>query len=54
MTGFLLDTNIALIGLTAPERIAAEVRRQVERGPVYLSVISYWEVLLKSMKGNSM
>jgi len=51
MKGFLLDTNIALIGLTSPERIAPTVRREVEAGPVYLSVISFWEVLLKSMKG---
>ena len=51
MRGYLLDTSIAIVGLTAPERIAPEVRREVEGGPVYLSVISYWEVLLKSMKG---
>jgi len=47
VTGYLLDTNIALLGLTAPERISPEMRREVEIGPVYLSVISYWEVLLK-------
>ena len=52
MRGYLLDTSIAIVGLTAPERISPEVRREVEGGPVYLSVISYWEVLLKSMKGN--
>jgi len=51
VTGYLLDTNIALLGLTAPERISPEMRREVEVGPVYLSVISYWEVLLKSTKG---
>ena len=42
---------LPLVGLTSPERIASEVRREVESGPVYLSVISYWEVLLKTMKG---
>jgi PIN domain nuclease of toxin-antitoxin system len=51
MTGYLLDTNIALLGLAAPERISAGIRRAVERGPAFLSVISYWEVLLKSMRG---
>ncbi len=51
MSGFLLDTNIALLGLTEPERISIEVRQAVESGPVYLSVISFWEVLLKTMKG---
>jgi PIN domain nuclease of toxin-antitoxin system len=51
VTGYLLDTNIALLGLTKPGRISAGIRRAVERGPAFLSVISYWEVLLKSMRG---
>ena len=51
MSGFLLDTGIALLALASPERIPPDVRRAIEGGPVYLSVISYWEVLLKSMKG---
>jgi PIN domain nuclease of toxin-antitoxin system len=49
--GYLFDTNIALLGLAAPERIPGPVREAVEGQPVYLSVLSYWEVLLKSMKG---
>ena len=48
---WLLDTNIALLGLASPERIPKDIRRMVESGPVYLSVISYWEVVLKSSKG---
>jgi PIN domain nuclease of toxin-antitoxin system len=51
VTGYLLDTNIALLGLAAPERVSASARRAVERGPAFLSVISYWEVLFKSMRG---
>ena len=51
MKSFLLDTNFALCSLAEPERIPAKVRRTVQSGVVYLSVISYWEVLLKSMKG---
>ena len=51
MRRYLLDTNIMLLSLTAPERISPEVRREIEGGAVYLSVISYWEVLLKSSKG---
>lgn len=51
MKGSLLDTNIALLALAAPERISPRVRRAVEDGPVYLSVISYWEIILKSSKG---
>lgn len=51
MKSYLLDTNFALFSLAEPDRIPARVRRTVESGVVYLSVISYWEVLLKSMKG---
>ncbi len=51
MTGYLLDTSTALLALASPEQIPAGVRRKIEHASVYLSVISYWEVLLKSMKG---
>jgi PIN domain nuclease of toxin-antitoxin system len=51
MTGFLFDTNIVLLGLSEPVRIPQHVRDTVEGQVIYVSVISYWEVLLKSMKG---
>ncbi|MEO8657012.1 MAG: type II toxin-antitoxin system VapC family toxin [Bryobacteraceae bacterium] len=51
MKRFLLDTSFALFSLAEPTRIPARTRRTVQSGVVYLSVISYWEVLLKSMKG---
>lgn len=51
MNGFLLDTNFAIFGLSQPDRIPASVKRTVEKGPIYLSVLSYWEVVLKSTKG---
>jgi len=50
--GYLLDTNAALIALTEPAQLAPHVRAAILRGPNVLSVVSYWEVLLKSMKGN--
>lgn len=37
--------------MSQPERLSYDVRQTVETAPVYLSVICYWEVLLKSMKG---
>jgi PIN domain nuclease of toxin-antitoxin system len=52
LNGYLLDTNVTLIALTAPERLSAAVRQAVLAGPNILSVLSYWEVLLKSGKGN--
>ena len=51
MSGYLLDTNAALIALAAPDRLAPDVLQAVLAGQNTLSVISYWEVLLKSMKG---
>jgi PIN domain nuclease of toxin-antitoxin system len=52
VSGYLLDTNAALIALTDPDRLTATVRQAILSGPNTLSVASYWEVLLKSMKGN--
>ncbi len=52
MTGQLLDTNAALIALSDPDRLSAAVRAAILAGPNVLSAVSYWEVLIKSMKGN--
>lgn len=52
MSGNLLDTNAAIVALTFPERLSAAARGSIEKGPNVLSVISYWEVALKSMKGS--
>ena len=52
MSGYLLDTNAALIALVEPGALSPAVRRALTRGPNVLSVVSYWEVLLKSTKGN--
>jgi PIN domain nuclease of toxin-antitoxin system len=50
--GNLLDTSAALIALTDPSRLTQKVRKAILAGPNLLSVISWWEVMLKSMKGN--
>lgn len=52
MIGYLLDTNAALIALAEPDLLPSAVRTAIVGGPNILSVVSYWEVLLKSMKGN--
>ncbi len=52
MTGYLIDTNTALIALTNPGELPAKVRTALLTGPNKLSVISYWEVVIKSMKGS--
>ena len=51
MSGYLRDTNVMLIALTDAARLPAKVKRVLLRGPNVLSVVSYWEVLLKRMKG---
>ncbi len=51
MSGYLLDTNILLLAMSAPERLSPAVRRAVETGPNVLSVVSYWEVMLNAAKG---
>jgi PIN domain nuclease of toxin-antitoxin system len=51
LSGFLLDTNAALFALAAPEKLSDEARAAILAGPNHLSVLSYWEVMLKSMKG---
>jgi len=50
-TGYLLDTHTALWALDTPELLTASARKAVLSGPNVLSVITYWEVMLKSMKG---
>jgi hypothetical protein len=34
-----------------PERLSAEAKAAILAGPAYLSVVSYLEVMIKSMKG---
>ncbi len=51
MGGYLLDTNVVLLAGSAPERLSRSIRSAIGKGPAYISVISYWEVTIKSMKG---
>ena len=34
-----------------PKHLSKSVRRALDQGPAHLSVITYWEVMIKSMKG---
>jgi PIN domain nuclease of toxin-antitoxin system len=49
--GFLLDTCSALLALADPDALSPAARKAILAGPNRLSVVSYWEVMLKSMKG---
>ena len=50
--GFLLDTCSALLALADPDALSPAARKAILAGPNLLSVVSYWEVMLKSMKGS--
>lgn len=47
----MLDTNAALMAAFAPEQLSRQIRVAIEAGPGFLSVISYWEVMIKSRLG---
>lgn len=51
MNGYLIDTNVVLFTLTNDARLSPKLRSVIATGPNHLSVASYWEVLIKSMKG---
>jgi PIN domain nuclease of toxin-antitoxin system len=51
VNGYLLDTSIALIALFKSRTLPAAVLAAVSSGPNFVSVVSYWEVVVKSMKG---
>jgi PIN domain nuclease of toxin-antitoxin system len=48
---YLLDTHTALWALERPAALTASARSAVATGPNVLSVVVYWEVVIKSMKG---
>ena len=49
--GYLLDTCAVLLALADPDALSSSARKAILAGPNLLSVVSYWEVMLKSMKG---
>ncbi|MGH9598885.1 MAG: type II toxin-antitoxin system VapC family toxin [Terracidiphilus sp.] len=50
--GFLLDTHTAIFSLLDdPPSLSRRAKAAVDAGPNFLSVVSYWEVAIKSMKG---
>jgi len=51
VTGYLLDTNAALLALAGPDSLSSAGREAILAGPNILSAVVYWEVLLKCMKG---
>jgi PIN domain nuclease of toxin-antitoxin system len=50
-SAYLLDTHAALWALERPEKLGTAARKAASSGPNVLSVVTYWEVMLKSRKG---
>lgn len=49
--GYLLDTQAAIFTMSQSSSLSARARAAIAEGPNVLSVVSYWEVMIKSMKG---
>jgi PIN domain nuclease of toxin-antitoxin system len=49
--GNLLDTHTALFSMSQSKSLSAVAKVAIASGPNFLSVVSYWEVMVKSMKG---
>ena len=48
---YLLDTSTVLWSLASPDRLSALARKALKAGPVVISVVCYWEVVIKARKG---
>jgi len=48
---YLLDTSTLIWAVASPDRLSGRARKAVNAGPLVLSVVSYWEVVIKARKG---
>ena len=48
---YLLDTSTAIWALADPDLLSATARKALRAGPRAMSVVTYWEVVIKSQKG---
>jgi len=47
----LLDTSTIIWALASPDRLSATARKAIGSRPLVLSVVAYWEIVIKSRKG---
>jgi PIN domain nuclease of toxin-antitoxin system len=50
-SSYLLDTSAILWALGAPDKLSSSARVAIESGNLFVSVVSYWEAMVKSSKG---
>ena len=48
---YLLDTSALIWAVASPDRLSGKARKALNAGPLVLSVVSYWEVVIKARKG---
>ena len=48
---YLLDSSTVIWALADPELLSATARKALRAGPRVMSVVTYWEVVIKSQKG---
>ena len=51
MSEYLLDTAVVLVALRSPELLSPALSEALARGPHCLSVLTYWEVVIKTTIG---
>jgi len=51
---YLLDTHVLVWGVAAPEKLPARVRRILAKDNTRVSVVSYWELVLKKGRPNAL
>jgi PIN domain nuclease of toxin-antitoxin system len=50
--GYLLDTHAIIFSMRQSSALSISAKSAIAEGPNFISILSYWEVMLKSMKGN--
>jgi len=50
---YLLDTHALVWAVSKPEELPARVRKVLNAGEIMVSVVSYWELVLKKAKANA-
>jgi PIN domain nuclease of toxin-antitoxin system len=48
---YLLDTSTLIWAVASPDRLSGRARKALNAGPLVLSVVSYWEIVIKAHKG---
>ena len=49
---YLVDTSTLIWVLADSKRLSAKARKALHAGPLVLSVVSFWEIVLKAQKGS--